>query len=149
MTYKGTYKGVAISYNEHNDKWEFTLRGQERSASTLSKAKAVIDKPAPKNKKPFQRFKAWTKRGWGEGGFIECEVTSIADAPSWSTPEVWVQKGSERRKVYARDVYLKNARNDSLIAEIGKLEKQFNEVRTLIDERQSKLESIQIKREDD
>jgi hypothetical protein len=87
---KTTYNGTEITYNERTDRWEFELRGSSRSAETLSKAKEVIEKPAPKDKTPFTRTPAFY-RGYSGDGYQKVEVTSIANSSSlYGGKEVWV-----------------------------------------------------------
>ena len=50
------HKDIEIVFDNSMDIWRYTLRGRERSAGTLGKAIAEIDKPAPKGGKPFERI---------------------------------------------------------------------------------------------
>src|SRR6476646_9588862 len=98
-----------IVYDEEKDKWVFTLRGRERSAESLGKAKEIIDKPEPKNKKPFERVKCigLSRHSWvRDKPFEEFEVTSIAEGPGYGRVEVWTSsKANGREKRNADGCY--------------------------------------------
>ena len=121
---KVNYDGVEITYLEKDDKWTFTLRGRERSAESLAKAKEAIDKPAPEAKKAFERIPAIkvnysgiVKRG---------EITSIAESRAYSNrKEVWFTNGEGRRKEDASEMYSVTPENDRLIAEHAERKSQI------------------------
>lgn len=72
-----TYTGIKIQYIEGRDRWVFELRGKDRSAETLRKAKDAIDKPAPRDKSDsFTPFDAMIQT---YGGHKPCRVTSMAE----------------------------------------------------------------------
>ena len=124
-TIKTTWQGIEIEYDERQNKWVFTLRGQERSAESLAKAKEIIDKPEPKEKKPFTRIKAWHREY--SSLFAPCEVTSIADAPSYSCEQyVWIVKDGNRSREYARNICPMNPHNDALVAEHAKIQAEID-----------------------
>jgi hypothetical protein len=112
-----TYDGVEIRYEERSDRWKFCLRGRERSADSLAKAKEAIDKPEPKEKKPFERISAYYQKGWG-GGFIKVQITSIAeDSPYGSRTDVWINNEGTREKKPASSLYAITPANEKLIAD--------------------------------
>lgn len=117
---KVTYDGVEIVYSEREDKWVFELRGRERKAESLAKAKGAIDKPDPKekDKKPFERCKAYKVNNWGDNDFRVVEVTSIADSPTWSRGnQVWIMDGGQRRKEDAGNLAIISAENTAKVSE--------------------------------
>lgn len=116
---KITHGGIEITYDERRNLFCFELRGRCRTADSLAKARAAIDAPPPKEKKPFTRFKAWKRDslGWSAATYIEVEVTSITEGGGqvWiSTPD---KKYSQRSKVPATSVYPRNEKNDAIVAE--------------------------------
>jgi hypothetical protein len=40
-----THDDITITYDEKDNRWHFELRGRQRSAESLAKAKEFIDKP--------------------------------------------------------------------------------------------------------
>jgi hypothetical protein len=106
---------TTITYNESEDKWEFTLRGRDRSAESLAKAKEYIDKPVPAEKaKPFEKIPAWFLRY--ERKPVQIEVTGIAERPRYGGDnQVWIKSGTHRSKENVRDIVPSNPKNDALI----------------------------------
>lgn len=124
------YDDVKIEYDEKANKWRFELRGRERSADSLAKAKEFIDKE-PKEKKAFTRTPAYLT-DWSFSRFSEVDVTSIAEAPAYSNSKMfWISNSERREKVEARNLFANCDSNEVLIAaikriddEAGKLDKQ-------------------------
>lgn len=130
---KITHNGVEIVYNESQNVFEFTLRGRERSAPSLAKAKEAIDKvPDPKdpNEKPFERIKCYCDGGYfdkdGTGHAI-VEVTSVADGKGYyGGPEFWASgegsgysRGKKlRSKVYGSHLFPVNDKNTAIIEQL-------------------------------
>ena len=124
-TLKTQHNGIAIEYNEKRNVWVFELRGREREADTLLKAKEVIDKPEPKDKPPFTRVKAYTERSYDGSGFQTVDVTSVAFTHSWQETEYWIStKNKQRQKVTAHSLYPVTPKNDELIAQIKSIDEQ-------------------------
>jgi hypothetical protein len=111
---------TTITYNESKDKWEFTLRGRDRSAESLAKAKEYIDKPVPAEKaKPFEKISAWNYAHSDKPERIE--VTGIAESNGYCRDElhVWIKLGTSRQKVSVPyRIYPSNPKNDALMASI-------------------------------
>src|SRR5687767_3440774 len=109
---------TTITYNESEDKWEFTLRGRDRSAGSLVKAKEYIDKPVPAEKaKPFEKIAAW-KFGYSDKP-VRVEITGIAESPSYrrNALSVWIKNGTQREKVdVLYCIYPSNPENDALMS---------------------------------
>lgn len=121
-----TYRGVVITYAEDRNKWTFELRGSQRWADTLTNAKAVIDKPAPKDKKAFAPIEAYYTSYDGE--FSKVRVTSIAEKSRWSRGTYfWVVNGKkERTKVENSRLYIVSPDNDAKIQQRAELKKQID-----------------------
>lgn len=132
---KVTYTDVEISYVEDTNRWQFTLRGRERSAESLAKAKEAIDKPEPQKKAaPFERIKVWTNSGYSDS-WRQGEVTSIAER-QYSRQEVWVSIDGRRVKIAARQCFPDTPETIAAIealraneAEQARLGKLANEIR--------------------
>ena len=116
---KTTHNGIEITYDENRNVWTFELRGRERSAVSLVAAKAAIDAPPPKEKKPFQRIEAWVLYQYGSAEPQRVTITSIAEGPSWRTGhEVWITDNKKaRQKVSASSVYPVGEHNDARVSE--------------------------------
>lgn len=144
-----THNGTVVTYNENNNRWEFTLRGRDRSTESLTLAREAIDKPDPKKAKPFEKIAAWFMK-YGDN-IEKVEVTGIGEKSRYSSSshEVWIKTSNGRNK---QDVhYLKpsNEKNDSIIAQmlarresIAKLEKEFEKLK-------SSLEPLKIQVEEE
>lgn len=104
-----THNKIEITYNEARNVWTFTLRGRERSADSLAKAREAIDRPPPKESKPFERFKAWLY-AWGEGWEI-VEVTSIVESPY--SIQLWTMGKGGRSKQACGNLFPVGPVNDA------------------------------------
>ena len=119
---KQTYKGITIAYEEYENKWVFELRGKERSVDSLKTAKEEIDKPPPKEKKPFMKVEVWRDGfGYSRGdGFVKVVVSSIADAEArHGYVAAWLTYNKERRKEDISGLFLVNAHNDAIVQAIA------------------------------
>jgi hypothetical protein len=118
------YSGIIIAYDEKDNRWRFTLRGRDRSAESLAKAKEYIDKPKPEDKKekPFERIKAF-RFSYG-GTVLVGEVTSIAER-GYSNLKAWfVGPGHNRSKEAAYSLYPMTSENEALLKQWKVLEEQ-------------------------
>lgn len=111
-----TYMGVDIKYEEHGNRWTFTLRGRDKSASSLKEAKEIISKPA-KKKSEFKRFEAW-KIGYGSVRPESVEVTSVVEEGRYGGPRVRVKSKEGISESSVNVIFPKNAINDELIRQI-------------------------------
>ena len=131
------YNDIDITYEESDNRWHFELRGRQRSAESLSKAKEYIDKPVnTKEEKPFQRVRVYTTGRYGGDEFKIGEVTSVAESsPYSSTKEVWVafesqskssfRRNKEREKCAANRCFPISEKNTALINQIKEVDKQI------------------------
>jgi pyocin large subunit-like protein len=142
---KVMHDGIEIRYVEGEDVWRFELRGRERSSESLAKAKEAIDKPEPKERKPFTRFKAY-RSSYGER-YVVVEVTSFADTPFWSGTQYWVTGDKKREKVSHRNLYPVNEHNTPLVEQIAELSKQVDELQDKIRKVSEKLQSVAADKE--
>lgn len=127
---KETYKEVEITYNERNNTWEFILRGRERTAESLAKAKEIIDKPPAPKEKPFERVPVWYchyREGWHRG-----TVTSLKQCRYSSHVEARVSFGKESiatvgavRVVEPSELFPCNEKSDALVEEWKVLEEEI------------------------
>lgn len=109
------HSDVTITYNERDNKWEFTLRGRDRSYPTLAQAKEFIDKPVPKEKsKPFEKIPAW-HFDYGDGP-VKVVVTGIAEIDYARRQCVWINKKGTRSKEPVTEVFPQNEKNDAIAA---------------------------------
>ena len=129
------YGGIAITYDERDDVWRFELRGRERKADTLAKAKEAIDKPAPQEK-TFKPLEAYVTN---YGMAIEpATITSIAE-PSYGKFQVWCTINGERRKKELSDFFAITPENESLVVECGELDKKIKWLEALKSETWRKI----------
>lgn len=118
-----TYRGVEITYNEHSDSWLFTLRGRDKTASSLTNAKAAIDKPAPKENN-FVKFRAWLALGYDDFDLKEATVTGDAGV-NFRRQDVWIKDAQgTRRKVSLDSVFADTPDNIAAMARM----KEQNEI---------------------
>jgi hypothetical protein len=138
---------TTIIYNESEDKWEFTLRGRDRSAESLAKAKEFIDKPVPAEKaKPFEKITAWLLDYNRKP--VRVEVTGVAERSRYGgEDDVWIKSGTTRCKQKVRNIVPSNPKNDELIASmLSNLEAQ-SKLATEYEKLRQKLEPLVIARE--
>jgi hypothetical protein len=139
-----TYEDIEIVYDESENVWRFTLRGRERSAESLAKAKEAIDKPVPADKaKPFQRVRAIHLNY--SNTITLGEVTSIADGPSYRDKEVWfLSSKGDRSKKSASDIYADSSANMQLVAESQALYKEADALRKKAESTLKKMQHLKI-----
>lgn len=146
------YKGITISYDEQQNRWNFVLRNRDRIVPSLAEAKKLIDKPAPKDKKPFERVTCW-RRSWSEGGSGKCwklvDVTSVTTQKYHDEPFVWIvdQKTKEREKTPCDELYPCNPENDRLIDYLKALDVKTAEIKKLSDAGVKKLKGLVVEPE--
>jgi hypothetical protein len=144
-----THSDVQITYNEGSDKWEFTLRGRDRSAESLAKAKEFIDRPLPKEKdKPFQRIPAWLFRYNDEPKKVE--ITGIAEGRGYKGDEkVWISDGKDRRKEsVGYSIYPQSANNDAIVLTILEKNAAAAKLHQEVSELNSKLSPIVLPKDE-
>lgn len=120
---KVEYRGTAITYNEDRNRWEFELRGIERSRDTLAKAKEVVDKPPTEKEEgpAFQRIQAWIVR---YGDIQEVTVTSKQES-SWRSSSYWIVDKDKRRSTReGYQLYPRNEHNDAIIEQLREIHKR-------------------------
>lgn len=114
------HNGITITYNERTDHWDFTLRGRERDAESLAKAKEAIDRPVKLTKdNTFERVTGWYFR---YGSMVECTITSLSERRWGGGPNLNISYKNEqgrldRGKVIPQDVFPRNEKNDAMAAE--------------------------------
>lgn len=151
--FKIEHNGVTITYDEPRNLFCFELRGRQRTAESLAKAREAIDKPVKEKAKPFERFKAWKRDSisWGTSDYVEVEVTSIAEATYDEASEVWVNNtpGSfrSREKIQASSVFPRNERNDAVVAEWKERQGRIKALETEQKATVKKLKSYEIPKE--
>ncbi len=136
-----TYGDVPISYDERNDQWTFTLRGRDRIADSLAKAKEFIDKPV-KESSSFKRVKALYSKY--QNPLHEVEVTSIAGTGRGGRLDVWVMDGKERSKRTANELFAFTPENLGRAAQIAELDKQIAALEQQKDAIEETLDKLQI-----
>jgi hypothetical protein len=119
-TLQHTHEGTVITYNEKENKWEFTLRGRDRSAESLAKAKEFIERPVPEEKaKPFKKIPAWFFHHAQAPQKVE--VTGIAERTFSSLLYVWINNSGKRSKeCVSHTIYPSTPANDEKVAEMLK-----------------------------
>lgn len=144
---KTTHNEIEITYNEDKDRWDFELRGRQRSAESLAKAKEAIDKePVEKRKQVFPRFAAYLKKNWE--GYVTVTVTSMADAGYRGGIYFWIaMKDGTRQKEGAESLFPVNEKNTSIIAEIARLDAMVAALKEKISAQQGKLQSATVPKE--
>jgi hypothetical protein len=140
---KTTYEDIVITYWESDDTWRFELRGRDRKADSLAKAKELIDKPAPQEK-TFKPIEVLFCKGYENSTFTPATVTSIADAGWRGGTHVWISCNGSRSKESTRDLYAVCPENDALIAEIAAIQAKSAELDEQEKVAKSKLKNAQI-----
>jgi hypothetical protein len=129
-----TFNGIEIEYLEDLDRWRFVLRGYERSAKTLAKAKAMIAKPN-RSEETFLPAKAYIASEFmSREHFKEVEVLYIADKGR-SRDTVCVLIDGKKKRVWTSELFEVSAENDAVFAEYAAL---MNKMRS-IDKKSDKV----------
>lgn len=140
---------VPITYNEGENRWTFTLRGRDRSAESLAKAKEYIDKPLPPEKaKPFEKIPAWFFPYNDEPQKVV--VTGIAEGRWYSSDvTVWITNNGKRSKESARFyIFPQNGTNDALAAQILAARAEISKLRESIEESKRQLLPLVLPKEE-
>ena len=143
MAMNETYKGVEIVYSEDTCRFEFELRGKERYAETLTKAKEAIDKPVsgPAGKK-FNPVRALLRR---YDSIYPGTITSIAES-GYSSQQVWfVDDENKRRSKESLDsMYEESEGNLQLYKESQALDKEAIALSRKAEARRNSMKRIKI-----
>lgn len=141
------HSDVSISYDERENKWLFTLRGRDRSAESLAKAKEIIDKPVPKEKaKPFEKIPAWH---FDYGNDPEkVLVTGIAEVDYARRQCVWINRNGSRSKEPVTEVFPQNEKNDAIAAATIEKRKAADRLTKEVWELQRTLSPLVLPKED-
>jgi len=134
-----SYKNILITYDEDKDVWRFNLRGREKSAKSISNAKAAIDAPPPENEKPFERIQCW-HNDYGSGYEVVTVTSLVEDGYSklgWIT-----RKDKTRSRYRLTDLYPVNEHNDKVIAQLKTMMEEINLLRQKYSKLQDKLTSL-------
>ena len=137
------YKEVEIVYSEENSRFEFELRGKERYAESLAKAKEAIDKPVPGPAgKKFEPVRALFR---SYGGVKPGTITSIAES-GYRSQEVWFtqDEGKRRSKECLSDMCEESERNLRLCEESKALDKEAESLCQKAEERRTSMKPIKI-----
>lgn len=140
-----THSGIVITYDENGNKFKFELRGRQRSAESLAKARETIDKPVTeKEEKTFKPVECWHKASYGDE-FKKVKVTSVAEALPYETARnVWISDQGVRSKVRSDSIYLITGANNALVERYKKLNDEIaakaQELRDIVE----KLEQLKI-----
>ena len=131
------YQDIPIEYSEDRNQWVFTIRGRERWADSLKAAREAIDKPAPKDKKPFTPIVVWKDGGlrWSNNaGFVQIKITSLAESDYAGRPNVWLSDGKDRRKESIASLYADCPHNTTKIQQIHALRAEVAAIKKNIGE---------------
>lgn len=144
-----SYKEVVITYSEHRNIWEFTLRGRERHADSLQKAKELIDRK-PKKGSLFQRTDVFTSEGWlgFQHPLKDGIATSIADT-KYGKRRVWVVSGRDRCCVEVCDVFPNTEHNRLIRNRLDGLRKEVEKLHKQMEHLGSKLKPITLPKGDE
>jgi len=141
---KSEHAGIEITYNESTDRWVFELRGREKSAESLRLAREAIDKPEPKDKKPFTRIEAFKKDY--QRGFTKVTVTSIAES-GYGGRNVWILQNKNRSKESAFTIFPVNEHNVNLIRQWESLSVEIKALESKRAEIERNLKPIEVEAE--
>lgn len=142
---KSNYRDVEIIYLEDPNKWRFTVNGRERSTESLAKARESIDRALDdvKKGKAWEPFEAYFCRGYSSNNFRKVKVTSMAET-RYGKPDFWINDNGQRSKESASSLYKVSAKNDALIAELQRLQKESEALAARESEARHKLTNIEI-----
>lgn len=142
---KVVYGGIEITYDERENVWRFELRGRERSAESLAKAKETIDKPEPNKKaNTFERRKAYFRE---YGSFKVVEVTSVAEPGYRSGDVFWILNGKNRSKEAGYKLWEYSAENTATVEQIKSLENQVKNLNEQIKKLEEGMGRIVVPKE--
>lgn len=144
------HSDITVTYNESEDRWTFTLRGRDRSAESLAKAKEYIDKPLPPEKaKPFEKIPAWFFR-YDSDAPKQIEVTGIAEDRGYGGgQQVWINNDGKRSKESERfSIFPASQKNDEILAQIVVCHQKIEKLREQISELKPKLSPLVLPKDE-
>jgi len=146
---KTIHNKIEIEYREATNRWHFELRGRQRSAESLVKAREAIDKPVDtKEEKPFKRIKVYTSGRYHadyNDSFKLGEVTSIAEPAAYErTQHVWVTIDGRREKRAAECCFPVTEPNTAIIETLAEKNKEINKLREVAEEIFEKLTKLEV-----
>jgi len=143
------YNGITIVYDELKDKFIFTLRGRERWADSLTKAKVAIDTPV-KNKKEstFEPVEAY-HRSYYSQKFEKVKVTSMVDCGLGRQPDFWISNsGKNRSKVGAHNIYPITDSSTKIVNECNAIIDQIAELHAQVGRLSNKVKCMEVPEEE-
>lgn len=120
---KTEYQGIEINYVEGDNTWRFELRGRDRSAESLAKAKEAIDKQPKEKRTEFPRFDCYKQQRYEDSGYEIVTVTSIAEK-GYGGEQFWISNGKDRSKEQMHSLFPVNEQNTALVEQIKEKEKE-------------------------
>ena len=138
------HSGIEITYDENNNVWKFELRGRERKAESLVKAKEAIDKPEPISKKKFEPIAGFMLSGPYNKEFEDVSVTSIVERGFGLGTYVWVSKNGSRSKERLRNVYQDSPENRQTLSELLDIINQMTKLEEIKDKKIQSLKPVDI-----
>lgn len=138
---------TTITYDESEDRWTFTLRGRDRSAESLAKAKEYIDKPLPPEKaKPFEKIPAWFFPYSDRPHKVE--ITGIAER-RYGYEQVWITcEGKRKKENVSHSVYPSNTKNDALVQQVLAAQQEIDKLKKSIEDSKSHLQPLVLPKEE-
>ena len=145
---KVMHNDVLITYEERRDVWTFSLRGRERSADSLAKAKEAIDK-VPKEKNKFERVKVYGSPSYSSGFKLEIgEITSLCEK-TYGSQQAWTVFGKDREKALCSNLFPVTPNNTAIVEKILQLNKEIEQLTHKRDEWRRKLTPYIAEESDD
>ena len=142
------HNGITITYDEGTNEFVFELRSRERRTPSLLAAKLAIDRPAPKNAKPFTRIPAF--RSHYERGFTKVEITSIAgDRAYRSGISVWISDGTNRELVSCDLLVAVTPENENLIKAWWNFTNEISKLTKLRQQTESEMTRVVLPKEEE
>lgn len=125
-----THNGVEITYNESQDHWEFLLRGRQRNAQSLAKAKEAIDKEPVEARKKMEPIKIFMNEGYGSRPRLTRGLLTSFDR-QYGTPAAWITINGKRSKERLERLFLDTPENAAMIMKIFEVQKQIEALETV------------------
>jgi hypothetical protein len=140
------YAGITIVYTEADNLWRFELRGRDRSAGSLAKAKEFIDKEPTEKAEPFERVKAYLTSRF-DGDYKPCEITAVAES-RWGSNFAWISIDGKRVKVNVGNLIPVTPENDSIIAQLVVMYAERTKLNKQIDKLGSSMKRYKVPSEE-
>lgn len=141
------YRGIKITYNEDNDKFEAKIKDSEKSEGTFTNIKNKIDKVLDVEEKiKFDKVEAYCS-SIEDDKYIKCTITSYVAKETWNGEKIFARivYGDKKWTLIEEDkLFYVNSKNTKNIEKIREIQKEIEKLNSKITKLNYSLEKVVI-----